>query len=98
MNQQPTTLSKITELFSTESSFESIEYIIKGARFIQKSLDLLGINHDLPEIKFIEAAKKFYEKGIQVEGDLIFAQNVDSEYEQPGDLNVKVNSFVASKV
>ncbi|MDJ0626422.1 MAG: hypothetical protein QNJ31_08685 [Candidatus Caenarcaniphilales bacterium] len=91
MSQQ-TTLSKITELFNTESSFESIEYIIKGARYIQKSLDLLGLNHELPESKMVEVSKKFYQQGVQVEGDLIFPSGYDNNSSE--NLNVdNVNSF-----
>jgi hypothetical protein len=97
MNQS-STLSKITELFSTEGSFESIEYIVKAARFIQKSLDLLDIENEIPETKFLEVAKKFYEKGIQVEGDLLFAQDIEAGFDS-SDLSVKVNSFAnASKI
>lgn len=95
---QPSTLSKLIELFGTEESFESVEYVVKGARYIQRSLELLGLGANLPESKLLEVSKRFYEKGIQVEGDLLLPGS-QSESEIVADssaLNVRVSNFAAS--
>jgi hypothetical protein len=91
MQKQITTLSKLIELFSADDSFESIESVVKGARFLQKSFELLNITEEIPESRLLEVSKRFNDKGIRVEGDLLLpnnSSNFDAE-----SLNVKVNTF-----
>ena len=95
---QPSTLSKILELFGTEESFESVEYVVKGARYLQKSLELLNVGSTIPESKLLEVAKRFYEKGIQVEGDLLLPGQAETDSDNSSPLNVRVSNFTASTV
>jgi hypothetical protein len=91
MQKQITTLSKLIELFSADDSFESIESVVKGARFLQKSFELLNISDEIPESRLLEVSKRFNDKGIRVEGDLLLPSNSSSFDAE--SLNVKVNSF-----
>jgi hypothetical protein len=90
MVQQTTTLSKLVELFRITDDIESFESIVKGARYIQKSLELLGLGSDLPESKLLEVSKRFCDKGVYVHGDLSFASPKAQDSEQ---FNVNVTSF-----
>jgi predicted DNA binding protein len=85
------TLSKLLELFSSEDSLNKIEKVIKGARFIQKSMELLGIDQQVQEGQLISVAKKLMEAGAHVEGNLILEEQNVIDFNQQLAQNAKMS-------
>ena len=64
-NMPQTTLSKLIELLSGGTDYEAV---IKCARFLQKSMEMLG--QECSEAALLDLSRRFVERGIMVDGDL----------------------------